>query len=247
MVTVPEVPIIWLARRLEPRRGSRGSPRSARAGVCTRRTIASKLRASGSAGNASDSATTPIGSEAMQRSTRAAGRAAVEPQELGAAAADVDQQHVLGRRIDQRQAAEQREQRLLLVRQDLEGEPGDPLDPGEELDAVARAPAGLGRDAAQPADVVARDDPGADPQRRDRARDRPLVEPAAARDALAEPHDAREAVDDLEAVVVQRPRDQQPAVVGPEVERGHRRPDRGAARARSRCVGGLVMGRSARL
>ena len=156
---------------------------------------------------------------------RPPGRAAVEPQELRAAAADVDQQHVLGRRIDQRQAAEQGQARLVLVRQDLEGEAGHPLDAGEELDAVARAPAGLGRDAAQLAHVVAADDPGADPERRDRSRDRPLVEPAAAGDPLAEPHDAGEAVDHLERLAT-RLGHQQAAVVGAEIERSHRRPNR---------------------
>ena len=99
------------------------SPRSAPAALCTRRTMPSKVRASGSAGNASDERhhADRHRSDAAQH-RRAAGRAAIEPQELGAAAADVDQQHVLGRGIDQRQAAEQRQPRLLLVRQDLEGE-----------------------------------------------------------------------------------------------------------------------------
>ena len=154
----------------------------------------------------------------------AAGLAAIEPEQLGAAAADVDQEHVLGLGVDQRQAAEQREPGLVLMRQDLEAETGDPLDPRQELDAVLRPPAGLGRDAAERADVVAGDDPGADPERRDRAGDRPFAEPAALRHRLAQPDDPREAVDDLEAVGA-RPRHQQPTVVGPEVERSHRRRD----------------------
>ena len=135
--------------------------------------MSSKACSSGSAGKASASATTPTGSEWMQRSaaTAPAGLRSSH-KSFRAAAADVDQEHVVGRRIDQRQAAEQREAGLVLLRQDLEGEAGDPLDPGEELDAVARAPAGLGGDAAQLAHVVAADDPGADPERRDGARDR---------------------------------------------------------------------------
>jgi hypothetical protein len=152
------------------------------------------------------------------------GLAAIEPQELRAAAADVDQEHVLGRRIDQRQAAEQREPRLVLVRQDLEAEPGDPPDPAEELGAVLGPPAGLGGDAADRADLVAGDDPGADPKCRDRPGDRRLAQPSGPGHRLAEPDDPREAVDDHE-IVAARPRHQQPAVVGAKVQRGHRRRD----------------------
>ena len=64
--------------------------------------------------------------------------AAVEPQDLGAAAADVDQQGRPGAGLDQRQTAQQRQLRLLLVRQDLELDPGGAADPGQELGAIER-------------------------------------------------------------------------------------------------------------
>ena len=55
-------------------------------------------------------------------------------------------------------------------------------------------------------------------QRRERALDRRLAQPPGQRQALAQPDDAREGVDDPEPVGG-RPRDQQAAVVGAEIER----------------------------
>ncbi len=195
--------------------------------------MSSKVGASGSAANASASATTPIGTEEVQRNQgRPPPWLRSSHKHFGAAAADVDQQHVLGGGIDQRQAAQQREPRLVLVRQDLEREAGDPPDPLEELDAVAGAAAGLGGDAAEPTDLVAADDPGADPQRCDRARDRPLAQPSAAR---RPPRPAARCARSCRrpGKPGPRPRDQQPAVVGAEVERGQCRRN-AAAGARNR-------------
>ena len=59
----------------------------------------------------------------------------------------------------------------------------------------------------------------ADTQRIDRAQDRGLAQPAGAGDALAQADDARERVDHAEAVP-RRACDQEPAVVGAEIERG---------------------------
>jgi len=61
---------------------------------------------------------------------------------------------------------------------------------------------------------------GADLERRDGALDRGRAEPAGRFEAFAEPHDARERVDDLQAAGALLARDQQAAIVGPEVERG---------------------------
>ena len=68
----------------------------------------------------------------------------------------------------------------------------------------------------------------ADLQRLDRALDRRLAQPAGLRKPLAEPDDARERVDDPKSVGG-RPRDQQPAIVGAQIQRGIR-----AAAARPR-------------
>ena len=56
-------------------------------------------------------------------------------------------------------------------------------------------------------------------ERLDRARDRRLADAAGRRHPLAEPDDAGERIDDAEAVAG-RARDQQPAIVGAEIERG---------------------------
>ena len=164
---------------------------------------------------ASDRATTPTGRD-MLASQASAGVAAVQPQDLGAATTDVDQQGRSGAGLDQRQTSEQRQLRFLLVRQDLEFDPGRATDPGQELGAIQRAAAGLGRDAAGLAHAVAGHDPGAHPERCDGPRHRAFLEPAARRQPFPEAHDPREAVDHLEAVGM-RPGDQQAAVIGPQV------------------------------
>jgi hypothetical protein len=73
--------------------------------------------------------------------------------------------------------------------------------------------------------LVARHDPGADLERRYRARHGPLGQPAAAGDAFAEPHDPRQAVEHFEAVAT-RPGHQQATVVGAQIEGGKDRPAR---------------------
>ena len=215
-------------RRRPPRAGAPAPtpPRSRRAHD---RTMASKVDASGSEVNASDSATTPIGRGHAGEPRPSAGRAAVEPQDLGAAAADVDQQGRSGAGLDQRQTSEQRQLRLLLVRQDLELDPGGAPDPGQELGAVA-ARAGRPRSRRSgPARTLWRAMIRAHTLSAAtvRAIARSL-EPAARRQPFAEAHDPREAVDHLEAVGV-RPGDQQTAVIGPQVEGSQRRHPRVSA------------------
>ena len=180
----------------------------------------SKVEASGSEVNASERATTPIGTDALV-GLRSHRPPVVEPQDLGAAAADVDQQGRPGAALDQRQAAQQRQERLLLVVQDFELDSGGAADPGQELGAVGGAAAGLGRNAARLLDPVPRHDPCAHPKRRDGPRHCPFAEPAARGQAFTEAHDPREAVDHLEAVGV-RSGDQQTAVIGPQVESSQR-------------------------
>ena len=207
-----------MRRRLpEPKRSAHAASIAAR----TWRTMVSNIDSSGSEVKASDRATTPTG-RGHAGEPGIGGLAAVQPQDLGAATADVDQQGRLGAGLDQGQTSEQRQVRLLLVRQDLELDPGRPAHPGQELGPVERAAAGLGRDAAGLAHAVAGHDPGAHPERRDRARHRPFLEPAACREPFAEAHDPREAVDHLEAVGM-RSRDQQTAVIGPQIEGSQRR------------------------
>ena len=75
----------------------------------------------------------------------------------------------------------------------------------------------------------------ADRERGDRALDRRIAEAARAGNALAQPDDAGERVDHAEAFAG-RPRHQQPAIIGAEIERGIGRPAPIAAESAARAV-----------
>ena len=92
-------------------------------------------------------------------------------------------------------------------------------DAGDECVAIGGAPAGGGGDAARPGDPVAAHLAGADAQRGDGPRHGRLGQRAPVADALAEPNDARERVDDAECPAFGA-RHQQSAVVGAEVDGG---------------------------
>ncbi len=92
--------------------------------------------------------------------------------------------------------------------------------------AIGGAAAGLGGDVAAARDAPKGDLAGADLERVERARDRLLGQRAGRGQPFAEPDDAREGVDDAKAAAG-RPRHQQPAIVGAEIERGD-----GGAKAR---------------
>ena len=98
---------------------------------------------SGSEVNASERATTPIGTDVL------VGRAANGPPSWSHKISALpppkyDQQGRPGTALDQRQAAQQRQERLLLVVQDFELDPGSPAYPRQELRAVGSAAAGFG-------------------------------------------------------------------------------------------------------
>jgi hypothetical protein len=146
----------------------------------------------------------------------------IQPGEFRAAAADVEHQDVPGSVLDQRQAPEQGEPTLLGAVQDLEGEARGALDALQKGRAVVGAPARRGGDATCRADPAPRHDPRADAQRLERALFGSRAQPTGRGDTFAEPDDAREALQDLEARVA-RTSDQKAAVIGAEIERGHRR------------------------
>src|SRR6267143_1591233 len=91
--------------------------------------------------------------------------------------------------------------------------------PDGERGAIFGAAAGLGRDIAAGGDLALADLAGAHPERLDRAGHRRFGQLAAGGQPLAKPHDAGERVDDAKAAA-RRAGDQQPAIVGAEIERG---------------------------
>ena len=115
-------------------------------------------------------------------------------------------------------AAEHGEPRFLLGRDDLEADAGLAPDPLDEMAAVDRAAAGLGRDRAGEADPAALQFLGADAQRGDGAVHRGFGQLAGRRHALAHAHHPRKGVDHGEAVIA-RAGDEQAAIVGAEIDR----------------------------
>ena len=83
---------------------------------------------------------------------------------------------------------------------------------------IRRRAAGLGRDQPQPLGLPGMDLVAANAQRGNGAVDRGLADAAGRRDALAEPDDPRERIDHAKAVAG-RTGDQQAAIVGAEVQR----------------------------
>ena len=122
-------------------------------------------------------------------------------------------------RIDQRRAAGGGEVGLGLAVDDLEIDADLVADHLEEFRAIGGGAARLGRDQARAGDRPAVHLVAANAQRRHRAGNGGIRQPPRRGHALAEADDAGEGVDDAEAVPG-GPRDQEPAVVGAEVEGG---------------------------
>ena len=127
-------------------------------------------------------------------------------------------------------AAEHRQPRFFLRRDDLQRDPGLAPHPVGEFLAVGGAAARLGGDRARQRDVAAAELVGAHRQRPDRAVHRRVGQAPRLRQTLAQPDDARESIDHGEAAL-DRASDQQPAIVGSKVERAigvaHAPPPRG--------------------
>ena len=171
--------------------------------------------------------------------------AEVEPDQLGRAAADVEHQREIAAEIDQRGTAGDCQLGLRLAADDGDVEPGLGARPLQELVRVGGEPAGLGGDQTGADHLVPPDLGRTHFQRIDRALDGGLRQTAARGDALTEPDDARERVDHLETAP-RGARDQQPAVVGAEIERGIGRFGSGGPRRRpfeSGAVGGSGLDR----
>ncbi len=153
-----------------------------------------------------------------RRWTAAAGAAPAKPHQFRRAAADIEQDDARRRRVEQFGAAGRGEPRFGRGIDHLEFEPGFVGNTAAEFLAVLSRAAGLGRDQPRPRDAARLHLVAADQQRLDGARDRGVADSARRGDALAEPDDAGEGVDDAEAVRG-RPRHQKAAIIGAEVER----------------------------
>ncbi|CDX57779.1 hypothetical protein MPL3365_280047 [Mesorhizobium plurifarium] len=158
----------------------------------------------------------------------------VDQRDFRRAAADIEQHYALRVALDQRAAAGNGKASLGLAVDDLELQPGLALDAIQKLDTVGGRAAGLGGDQPGFPDLAVAQLLAADLQRLDRAVHRGLAEPAAGGQPLAQPDDARESVDDAKLAVTARHRDQQPAIVGAEVERGKDRQFRSRRTLRGR-------------
>ena len=93
------------------------------------------------------------------------------------------------------------------------------LDPLDEILAIGRLAAGFGRDRAGEMDIAPPQLVGADVQRAQRPVHRRLAQPPGLRQPFAEPHHPAEGIDHGE-IFARRPRDQQAAIVGAEIDRG---------------------------
>ena len=110
-----------------------------------------------------------------------------------------------------------------MIADDLDLDAGLAPDPGDELGAIVGAAAGFGGDAAGMGHALAAHLAGADLEGLDGAVHGGAGERAAGTQPLAQADDSRERIDDAEPLA-SRPRHQQPAVVGAEVERGQHSP-----------------------
>ncbi len=160
-------------------------------------------------------------------------RGQVDPDKLGRAAADIDDQQLLGPDRHQRPAADHRQAGLFLGPDDLEPEAGLAPHLVQEGGTVAGPPAGFGRHQAHPPHPVIAELAPADPKGGDRPAHRRIGKSARCLQPLAQPDRARKAVDDVEL----RPLglgDQHPAGIGAEVERGIKLHRVGAVGGRAR-------------
>ena len=158
----------------------------------------------------------------------------IEPDQLRAAAADIEDERPIAIAVDQRGAARDGELRLGLAAHDLDGKTGLAAHAVDELAAVGGDPARLGGDQARARHAAPPHLVGADLERLDGAAHGGIGEMAGAQHAFAEANDAGEGVDD-EKAAARRPCDQQPAIVGAEIESPVDR-NCGAPRARTRIV-----------
>ena len=172
----------------------------------------------------------------MQRAApRAPDPRQIEPDQLRAAAANIEHQREVAIAVDQRSAARHGELGFGLLRHDLDGQAGLAPRPLNEIAAVGGDAAGLGGDQPRagyraPAHLL-----GADLERFDGPAHGRVGQPARAQHAFAEADDAGERVDD-EKAPARGLGDQQPAIIGAEIERAINERRRRPRRPRPCCL-----------
>ena len=149
----------------------------------------------------------------------------IKPDQLRGTTADIEDKYAFRLRIREGRAAKRGESRFRLPVDDFEFEAERIVHPVEELVAVGSHAAGFCRDQARSRDAPLLHFGPAHGERVERADDGRLAELARLLQALAKPHDAGKRIDNAQAVgavtraVMMRPRHEQPAIVGAEIER----------------------------
>ena len=153
----------------------------------------------------------------LRRSAASAVRPA-EPHQLGRAAADIEQDDAASGRVQQLGATGRRQSRFGRRIDDFEFDAGLIGDAGAERLGVLRRAARRRRDEPGAHHAARAHLVPAHQQRLDRARNRRLADPPRSGNAFAEANDAGKRVDDAKPVGG-RACDEEPAIVGAEVER----------------------------
>ena len=142
-----------------------------------------------------------------------------DPAHFGRTATDIDQQSVWNFRVEQIFARGKRQTCFLCRGDDLEVEAGALSHQRQEIVAIAGTATGLGGDVACARHLMAGDLGRAHVERTQGAFDGITTKRPVQRHSFAQPDRAGERVDDLEAVD-RRPRHQEPAIVGAEIDGG---------------------------
>ena len=143
----------------------------------------------------------------------------IDQHDFGRSAANVEDHRRAIPAFQQDVAAQHGKAGFFLRGDDIQPDAGFGMDAFDEVGAVGRTAARLGRDRAGEVDVALLQLFRADVQRAQCPVHRRVGQAARLREAFAQPHYAAERVDHHE-MLARRPRDQQTAVVGAEVDRG---------------------------